>query len=505
MFFGCATFNGYTSKETKDSGQVSIYIETPDQTKTNISFDVTSIGVISVDNEKFEILNKIKNIDSSKLKGNQILLSEEYIKEGQYKALELNIKNPLKIELDKKTPLIITDSILIEYPFFIKKNINTSLFLIWDSDLSIIGKDIFKPHFNIKSTSPELTTLMLYVTNEGSNSVTVINRNTNNIVSNIIVGKKPRGIAVSQLKLKPRIFVANSGSNTISVIEPTKNIHEFEIPVRYGIEPEGITVAKISEDKELIIVTNFASDNISIIDGSTYEEIERINVGDGPIAVITDPDIETISSSRISNIEDLNLFRNHRNRYLNIYVANKNSKNVSIIKWAIYEKRALLVDNINVEWAPLSLSLDPQNLKIYVANYGSDNLSVIDIIQVIKGNISGSTITITNIGTTITGIQTAPEIDRIYLTKEFTGELISIRPLSEVFTKIKSPLTIAPIIDSIKVGNSPRSIAIDPEGRTIYVVNRGDNSLSVIDKTKNRVEKTIPVGNNPYGIAMFGF
>lgn len=61
------------------------------------------------------------------------------------------------------------------------------------------------------------------------------------------------------------------------------------------------------------------------------------------------------------------------------------------------------------------------------------------------------------------------------------------------------------MLGTILVGSSPRSLILDPEGRKIYVVNRGSDSVSVIDKTTRREEQVIPVGKKPYGIAMFPF
>jgi len=506
LISGCASLNTPIQTQLNETGQISIYISIPEKVSNQINLDIFSMSVISNDNTKKEILKETKNIDSFRLKNNQILICDSYIKEGQYKGIELLIKNIFLKKLNKNIPLSTkSEPLIIDYIFNIKRGENTSLFLKWDPDSSLANEGNFIPSFSISSTTPELSSLMLYVTNEGSNSVSVINRQTNNVVANILVGDRPRGIAVSQLNIKPRIFVANSGSNTISIIDPTKNKLEFNIPIRYGSEPEGITVTKVLPDKELIIVSNFASDNISIIDGSTYEKISKINVGNGPIAVVADPDIETLSRSRITNIEDINILRNYRKRYLNIYVANKNSRNISIIKWDILEKRAQDVTNINVEWSPIALAIDNQRLKLYIANYNSDNLSVIDIVQIIKGNTSGSISTITNVGSSIIGLLPDPDLDRLYLIKELTGEIISIRPPSELFSMVRSPLTIAPVIDSVKVGSLPRSLILDPERRRLYVVNKGDGSISVIDKTTNKVEKIITVGNNPYGIAMFDY
>ncbi|HIC90674.1 MAG TPA: hypothetical protein EYP21_01145, partial [Syntrophaceae bacterium] len=62
-----------------------------------------------------------------------------------------------------------------------------------------------------------------------------------------------------------------------------------------------------------------------------------------------------------------------------------------------------------------------------------------------------------------------------------------------------------PITGTVAVGKSPRTIGMDPEARKIYVVNRGSNNISVIDKTTKREEQVIPVSERPYGIAVFPY
>jgi YVTN family beta-propeller protein len=159
--------------------------------------------------------------------------------------------------------------------------------------------------------------------------------------------------------------------------------------------------------------------------------------------------------------------------------------------------------NISVEWSPIALTVDYQRGKIYVANYNFDNLSVIDILQIIRGNKTGSVSAISNVGTSVIGVIADPDFDRIYLLKDITSEIMIIRPFSEAFNTMRT--TMAPIIGTIVVGNSPRALILDPEGRKIYVVNRGSETVSVIDKTTSREEQVIPVGKRPYGIAMFPF
>ena len=58
------------------------------------------------------------------------------------------------------------------------------------------------------------------------------------------------------------------------------------------------------------------------------------------------------------------------------------------------------------------------------------------------------------------------------------------------------------VTDTIKVGHSPRGIAISPDGATAYVTAATDDEVTVVDTTTNAVTTTVPVGKSPQGIAV---
>lgn len=57
-------------------------------------------------------------------------------------------------------------------------------------------------------------------------------------------------------------------------------------------------------------------------------------------------------------------------------------------------------------------------------------------------------------------------------------------------------------VKTIPVGGGPSGIAVTPNGAFAYVVNEFDNTVSVIDAAAEAVVATVPVGNGPRGIAI---
>src|SRR3989475_7030620 len=75
----------------------------------------------------------------------------------------------------------------------------------------------------------------VFVTNEKSDNVTVIDAATRKVIQSIPVGKRPRGVAVSPDGR--RVYVTNSNSDTLSVIDARSLAVLSTVPA--GGEPEG--------------------------------------------------------------------------------------------------------------------------------------------------------------------------------------------------------------------------------------------------------------------------
>jgi len=55
---------------------------------------------------------------------------------------------------------------------------------------------------------------------------------------------------------------------------------------------------------------------------------------------------------------------------------------------------------------------------------------------------------------------------------------------------------------SVRVGTDCRDLAGTMDGKWVYVTNRGDNTVSVIDVSAKKVVATVRVGKSPVGIAL---
>jgi YVTN family beta-propeller protein len=117
----------------------------------------------------------------------------------------------------------------------------------------------------------------VYITNSGDSTVSVINTYTNTVMATIKVGTNPVGVSVSPDGSK--LFVANDSSNTVSVINTANNTVTSTIPV--GAGPYGISVNPNGND---VYVANAGSNSVSVISTATNTVTATITVGKNPEA-----------------------------------------------------------------------------------------------------------------------------------------------------------------------------------------------------------------------------
>ncbi|MCX4509362.1 serine/threonine-protein kinase [Streptomyces sp. NBC_01619] len=96
------------------------------------------------------------------------------------------------------------------------------------------------------------------------------------------------------------------------------------------------------------------------------------------------------------------------------------------------------------------------------------------------------------VGNSPSGVALSPDGRRVYVTN-FSSDSVSVIDTA----------TNRTVDDPIPVGNSPSGVAVSPDGRRVYVTNNDSASVSVIDATKNRtMGNPIPVGDTPEGVAV---
>ncbi|MBA4372566.1 MAG: hypothetical protein C0402_06850 [Thermodesulfovibrio sp.] len=304
-----------------------------------------------------------------------------------------------------------------------------------------------------------------YITNHGSNTVSVIDTATNTVVGTpITVGSGPFGVAVNPTG--SHVYVTNVNAHTVSVIETDTNTVVETIPV--GYYPRGIAV---NPSGSRVYVANSDDNNylpvdiVSVIDTATSTVIDTIEVGNIPFGV-------AINSSGSL-----------------VYVTNDGTDNISVIDTA----SNTVIDTIAVGRVPVGIAINPSDSHLYVAHYHSTAyFSAIDTAtQSVVGSLLGPPAPATS--GYVYGLAVHPMGSHVYVANAAANNVSVIETANNTF--VGTP---------IAVGEYAFGIAINPSGSHVYVANHSDASVSVIETATNTVVGTpIPVGNLPVAIGKF--
>src|SRR5437867_4985377 len=305
-------------------------------------------------------------------------------------------------------------------------------------------------------------------------TVTIIDALTNEVTANVEVGIAPEGLALADGK----IYVANSGSSSVSVIDSSSNTVVETIPVE--IDP--VDLAYDSTNKA-IYVTDKSSGELSIIDTTSLSFEGVINVGSTPASIAYDSTNNelyltnevnlSVSGSANEGLVTVIPVRDIPNLGAGISISDQQTSSGTEV--------ALKAD-VPVGGAPTAIVYDPSNNMIYTADSASDTVSVIDA-------ASDKVITNIPVGIEPTAIVYDPVNSNIYVADTGSNNIV------EVSTEDNS------IVATIDVGLQPSGIAFDQANRELYVSNSGSDTVSVIDTNSNTVVATIDVGINPTSVA----
>ncbi|MBV9176136.1 MAG: beta-propeller fold lactonase family protein [Nitrososphaeraceae archaeon] len=309
-------------------------------------------------------------------------------------------------------------------------------------------------------------TKKVYVTNEFSNTLSVISGLTDSIANTITVGNFPYGVAVNPFN--DRVYVTNRGSNTISVIDGPTNTKLSNVVV--GNSPVGIGV---NPSSNWIYVANINSGTVSVIDGITNKVTDTIPVGKAPYGVAVNP---------ITN---------------KIYVTNIESNTLSVIDG----KTNRVYSTITVGKSPVGVSADTRRDVIYVTNHLSNTVSVID------GRTSKVS-TIITVGKRPVGVSTNPVTNKVYVTNIQSSTVSVIDGITNkvITTIIVNPTLRRPQENGDPVLNMPilarfpliaSLVAVNSVSNLIYVTNTGSDIVSIIDGNKDSVIVRVTFNVNP--------
>lgn len=289
----------------------------------------------------------------------------------------------------------------------------------------------------------------IYVTNQLDNTASVIDGASHKTVATVRVGISPAQMAVSPDQKS--VYIANTGSNTVSVLNTDNDTIARTIALPPGSKP--IDVAA-NPNGRYLYTADGGSNRVSVIDTRANRVVASVRVGTQPLSVAAAPDGKTV------------------------YAANSGSGDVSVID----ARTNSVVRAIPTGRFPSGVAVTPDGGSLYVTN----ELSGVTVIDAGNGTVAARLREPSPFS-----VAMSPTGDRAYVTGLGPGTVTAIDTGTH---RVSSTVSVGPH------GTDP--FTVRATGEAVYVANQGADTLSVIDQGTFRVTATIATGNSPYGIAV---
>ncbi len=308
----------------------------------------------------------------------------------------------------------------------------------------------------------------VYVTNERSGDLSVIDGRTHEVVATVPLGKRPRGIQVSPDRTQ--LFIALSGS---PIAGP--GVDESTLPPA-DPSADGIGVVDIASLKLLRIIRG-VSDPEQMVVSNDGKHLYIASEDTGTAVVVEVASGRTVATQEVGG-EPEGVGISPDGRF--VYMTSEEDHQVSVIDTTSNQ----VIKQFSVGKRPRQAAFSSDGARAYVTGEIDGTVAVVDATE----HKVVHTIQLT--GEMVRPMEVDVSLDDrvIYVT---TGRG---RTLVEIDNKTYEPLR------QVTLGTRPWGLAISPDGKTLYTANGPSNDVSVVDSESFAVVATVSVGDSPWGV-----
>ena len=287
-----------------------------------------------------------------------------------------------------------------------------------------------------------------------------------------------------------RIYVANESSNTVTVVDA----NSFDVVGTVDTINHAPHDLTISRDGRRLYATNLASGSLSVIDTISLETIASIytgkrchvvgltndnkhvwvaNITDGTVSIVDTDSYRILGTVPISNAMGIAFSQDGRFAYVS-----SKDKTVSVIDVSSHR----VTKTIPVGANPHFLVVGPNGM-IWGTNTGQNDVYIIDPAS----------------QSLVASLEVGPSPQQItFAYKGTAGPLayISVGGLNKVIVTTADPQNLK-IREQIDVGEKPNGIWANALGTQVYVAHSKSNDLRIIDTGTSQVIQKVPVGRKP--------
>jgi YVTN family beta-propeller protein len=454
LITGCQAFAPVTKTNAipEDEGEVYLYSLPFPQEASRLNFTLADVSAVSADDKRVPLSLRTVEIGSDNMQ-RQLLVASGWLEPGQYTGFSVKAsKASMKNDEGVYDLLVSKDAYVIPAPFTVERG-KAAVFNLGFEYASAVEKGYgFTPAFSATRPGMPVNKLVGYVSNRGSDDLTVFDKFARQVVGVIPSGSSPGGIVTDQLT--GRSYVALPDDDEVDVVDVSSGDIINRIKLTAGDRPLELA---LTPDGKLLLSVNTGSNTVSFIDPVALVEVGRAATGYEPVSIVMD------------------------RKGGRAYTFNSRSNDITIID---IPNRAV-AGTVQTEADPLRGQINKSGDRLYVIFSGSAYMSVyalpaLSVLDRVYVGMGASAIKVD----TVTGL--------IYIGKK-----------DEDRVSVFDPFSFIPV-DYIDIGGPVSYITIDDENNNLLLLMADDRKVAVVNLNNRKDLAFFDVGDDPYYISLMG-
>ncbi|MHB1024581.1 MAG: YncE family protein [Desulfobacteria bacterium] len=283
LFCACQATPSLVKPRLEEEGQAFMYLRPLTQEADRLSFRFEGVSAIRGDGSAVPMTLHITEIVGKEMKRDR-LLAFGNLPPGQYQGVRFQVGGATLKGEEGTAALPIADmKTMTPIPFTIARRKAQVISLKFRYRESVPGGIRFSPSFDAEVPGKLATGLIGLVSSRGANTVTVFEKVTGKVAAVIPTGTSPAGMVLNPLLR--RVYVALSGDDAVEAIDllGTDVINRGSLTI--GDHPEELA---LTPDGKTVLTANTGSNTVSVVDAVSLVENRRIRVGNGPQSILID-------------------------------------------------------------------------------------------------------------------------------------------------------------------------------------------------------------------------
>jgi YVTN family beta-propeller protein len=436
---------------TQGASQVVVYARSATPITLPLVWEIRKISLNLPDGRQVDLAGSENSLSLSGLQAGQMLLAVSSIEAGSYTGLTIFTRSAYS-ETSGEPVSFGGNIITVDHAFSIVSGNSKTLNILVDLEYSGSPETAqeFLPLLSIEPENPTPSGKIVYVANELSSNISVIDKSTKHVVYNVLVGTRPYALGADQRRR--RLYISDRKDGVIYEMNMVGNRLVRATEIDYVDEP--VHIEPIGEE-DMLLVLNYGSHSAHVMDAFSSQIIETVEVSEDPVDAV----------------------------YSSLYnLAFVISKRWGILSVLDFSTRPVAVDTtFRVEREPMGIAIDDTEEWLFISCSGSIDLTIFEI----RRMAIAKTVTV---GLGAGDIALDPFGRRLYVCMMNTREVLCMDPFTGVmFFRIQLP-------------SRPGRIHFDKDEKQVYVTVPEHSAVAVINPMAQRIEHWIETGRGPSSI-----